>query len=69
MKDINSYIADDKSLGKGFMIGHSYFCNKKAEDLNNIIKYEILPLFEEYWYDDEESLSRCTATMNGVLND
>lgn len=69
MKNINSYIAEDKSLGKGFMIGHSYFCNKKLKDLRNIIKYDILPLFDEYWYDDEESLERCITTMNGVLND
>lgn len=69
LDNINSYITEDKSLGKGFVIGHSYFCGKKLNDLENIITYEILPLFEEYWYDDDESLERCNTTINGVLND
>lgn len=27
IKELNQEIAKDKSLGKGFCIGHSYFCN------------------------------------------
>ena len=26
VKELNTKIASDKSLGKGFCIGHSYFC-------------------------------------------
>ena len=69
LKEVNAYIAEDKSLGKGFLVGHSYFCNRNKQDLNSIITYDILPLFEEYWYDDEESLERCKTVINGVLND
>ncbi len=53
---LNKVIENDISLGGGFCIGHSYFCMDKdtvtEEDYKNIIKYEILPLLSEYWFDD-----------------
>ncbi len=51
---INTEIEKDVNLGKGFMVGHSYFCNyDKSENwYSDIIKYEIKPLLEEYWFDD-----------------
>ena len=75
IKKINEAIENDKSLGSGFKIGHSYFCpnlkdrkgNKK--DLEEIIRYEIIPLLEEYWYDDEDTLIQWENALNGVLND
>lgn len=58
MRSLNEDIKNDPALGKGFMIGHSYFCSNikegKATDLTEIVKYEIIPLLEEYWYDDED---------------
>jgi 5-methylcytosine-specific restriction protein B len=46
---LNSEIESEASLGKGFRIGHSYFCNvpnnvKSNEWYNGIIKHEIAPL-------------------------
>ena len=75
IKKINEAIEDDKSLGSGFKIGHSYFCpnlkdrkgNKK--DIQDIITYEIIPLLEEYWYDEEDSLLQWRDALNGVIND
>lgn len=75
IKKINEAIEQDKSLGAGFKIGHSYFCpnlkdrkgNKK--DIEDIIIYEILPLLEEYWYDDPDSIIQWKDALNGVLND
>ena len=57
VKSLNEAIANDDSLGAGFRIGHSYFCNLSLEDLDNsrlarIVKYEIAPLLREYWFDD-----------------
>ena len=52
---LNSAIAADDSLGEGFCIGHSYFCNLKEIDdqvLSSIVEYEIIPLLKEYWFDD-----------------
>lgn len=60
MEALNEIIADDnKNLGKGYRIGHSYFCNKPLEDEDvedwyyRIINFEIKPLIYEYWFDDE----------------
>lgn len=53
--ELNKEICKDASLGKGFCIGHSYFCNLKddnKETLQNIIDYEIAPMLKEYWFDD-----------------
>lgn len=56
--DLNSIIQDDISLGKGFKIGHSYFCNSINEvDYKNIIKYEISPLLKHYWFDDIQKVN------------
>ncbi len=54
-KRLNEEITRDESLGEGFCIGHSYFCNlTEATDdaLNDIVNYELAPLLKEYWYDD-----------------
>lgn len=53
--ELNNKICGDASLGKGFCIGHSYFCNltdDNKETLKNIIDYEIAPMLKEYWFDD-----------------
>lgn len=56
MGSINSEITKDVNLGKGFRIGHSYFSNYSASEswYEEIIKYEIEPLINEYWFDEEE---------------
>ena len=53
---INLEISKDVNLGKGFRIGHSYFCNYSISDkwYEEVIKYEIQPLIKEYWFDEEE---------------
>ncbi len=52
---INEKIASDSNLGKGFRIGHSYFCYPSTNEdwYRSVIEYEINPLIEEYWFDDE----------------
>ncbi len=57
---LNDEIARDESLGEGFCIGHSYFCNLiEVTDtaLADIIDYELAPLLREYWYDDRTKAS------------
>jgi len=59
---LNDYIADEKvsNLGKGFCIGHSYFCSKPNEGqsqlnwFNCILTFEITPLLREYWWDEKQ---------------
>jgi len=56
---LNGAIRSDKSLGAGFCIGHSYFC-QKPQDLDErvwfdrIVRTEIAPLLREYWFDDRD---------------
>ena len=52
---LNDTIRRDDSLGEGFCIGHSYFCNYETvdnKDISEIIEYEIIPLLKEYWFDE-----------------
>jgi 5-methylcytosine-specific restriction protein B len=61
IKELNKEITLDKSLGKGFCIGHSYFCGQtKCSDewLQAVVKFEILPMLSEYWFDDTSKLQR-----------
>jgi 5-methylcytosine-specific restriction protein B len=55
VENLNAAITADESLGEGFCIGHSYFCNlEKATDqnLSGIIEFELIPLLKEYWFDE-----------------
>lgn len=70
VKDLNKEIALDKSLGKGFCIGHSYFCGRDVcteEWLHSIVDYDILPMLSEYWFDDTAKLQRWENILQGVF--
>lgn len=63
VKELNRFISDDLSLGKGFRIGHSFFCNLKTDTITDrnlylIVEFEILPLIREYWFDDNSKVSK-----------
>ena len=54
---VNEKIKGDTNLGEGFQIGHSYFCDFKSSDDENIwwqeiIDFELKPLLEEIWFDE-----------------
>lgn len=58
---LNETIKSDKTLGKGYTIGHSYFCNIKnlnKEDYEDIINYEIAPTLRKYWFDNEDKAEK-----------
>ena len=58
---LNETIKSDKTLGKGYTIGHSYFCNRtnlNKEDYEDIINYEIAPTLREYWFDNEDKAEK-----------
>ncbi|MCI5668752.1 MAG: EVE domain-containing protein [Oscillospiraceae bacterium] len=70
VKDLNREIAADKSLGKGFCIGHSYFCGRDVctdKWLHSIVDYDILPMLSEYWFDDANKLQRWENILQGVF--
>jgi 5-methylcytosine-specific restriction protein B len=56
---LNNEISKDPNLGLGFNVGHSYFCNvpKGSGDIdwyNGIVRHELAPLLEEYWFDSND---------------
>lgn len=69
--DLNKKIADEDNsgLGKGFCIGHSYFCvppvpgQSNDEWYNTIIEYEVAPLLDEYWWDDKNKAEDCIKEL------
>lgn len=70
VKDLNREISLDKSLGKGFCIGHSYFCGRDIcteEWLHSIVDYDVLPMLSEYWFDDASKLQRWENILQGVF--
>lgn len=70
VKDLNRKITADRSLGKGFCIGHSYFCGRDVctdEWLHSIVDYDILPMLSEYWFDDANELMRWENILQGVF--
>ncbi len=69
--ELNRTIAADKSLGKGFCIGHSYFCGNNNNDnwLSSVIDYEIIPMLNEYWFDDSQKIQHWTNLLRGAFYD
>ena len=57
IKNLNDTI--EKEFGRGFCIGHSYFCKPNTETytiawLKNVIEFDIKPMILEYWFDNEK---------------
>ena len=70
VKDLNLAIEKDNSLGKGFCIGHSYFCGiEECNDqlLSQIVYYDILPMLSEYWFDDSDSYKYWENELRGIF--
>jgi len=72
---LNVSITGDSSLGQGFNVGHSYFIDsedgqlwpngKEDEVFTAIIKHEIAPLLEEYWFDNAGKAKEEIDKLNG----
>ncbi len=70
VKELNDEITKDKSLGKGFCIGHSYFCERDVctdEWLHEVVDYDIIPMLREYWFDEADKLQRWENKLQGVF--
>ncbi len=70
--ELNEEISRDKSLGKGFCIGHSYFCGRTKETctdewMQSVVDYDILPMLQEYWFDDDSKVQRWDNILHGVF--
>ncbi|WP_296827227.1 AAA family ATPase [uncultured Megasphaera sp.] len=70
--ELNEEIRRDQSLGKGFCIGHSYFCGKMKDTCTDrwmraVVDYDILPMLSEYWFDDDDKVQRWEHILHGVF--
>lgn len=68
--ELNKTIEQDTTLGSGFCIGHSYFCNKKSFDkkwLQNVIDFDIAPMLKEYWFDDTTKAKTEVDKLSALL--
>lgn len=74
IKILNKEITEDKSLGRGFQIRHSYFCGREElgctdEWMRSVVEFDILPMLGEYWFDEPDKLSRWEKNLRGVFDD
>jgi 5-methylcytosine-specific restriction protein B len=71
MNALNEVIAaDTKSLGPGYQIGHSYFCPRfgiTPDDdwYRRVVESEIVPLLQEYWFENEQKVKDRRAALLG----
>jgi 5-methylcytosine-specific restriction protein B len=71
MDELNEFILQDvHNLGRGFCIGHSFFVptdsvSNDSQWLHDIVEYEIVPLIEEYWGDDEKRRNTALDMVRG----
>ena len=73
VESLNRAIAEDESLGEGFCIGHSYFCNMKPETctdaaLDSIVEYELIPMLKEYWFDESKKVQDWERRLRKALH-
>lgn len=72
IQDLNKDIVKDDSLGKGFQIGHSFFCKMTKDTctidlLQEIVQFDIIPTLSEYWFDDEDSLKTWSEKLSNAV--
>ncbi|HHW7199340.1 AAA family ATPase [Staphylococcus aureus] len=71
IEELNKEIVQDDMLGNGFVIGHSYFSNIECIDkyeLSNIVEFEIIPMLEEYWFDEPSKINVWSEKLRNSIN-
>ena len=68
MGALNKIIRDDRELGRGFEVGHSYFVpddgDEPTEDwYRHIVDTQIVPLLREYWFDSPEMVKEAVGGL------
>lgn len=74
IKALNKEIAADPSLGRGFRIGHSYFCGRNPGEctsdwMHAVVEFDLLPTLAEYWFDEPKKLEQWEKRLRGVFDD
>lgn len=69
---LNATIEATPDLGRGYCVGHSYFCPRPGETADwawyrRVVETEIAPLLDEYWFDDRaQAEDAVEALLAGV---
>ena len=66
LSSLNEVISEDKDLGPGFRIGHSYFVPEETADeqwYQGIVDTQIAPLLREYWFDRPEQVDSLVSDL------
>jgi len=66
---LNMIINEDPTLGEGFCIGHSYFCDLDfgKRPLTRIVEFELIPLLKEYWFDEPQKLKEWVDKLRDAI--
>ena len=69
LMELNERIREDKDLGPGFQIGHSFFVpDDQTENVDegwyeSVVETQIAPLLREYWFDRPERAEELTELL------
>ena len=68
VRELNETIKNDKELGPGFQVGHSYFVPDDGEEpsedwYKHVVDTQIAPLLREYWFDSPEDVEKELARL------
>jgi len=69
--EVNQMIQDDATLGPEYLIGHSYFCPRRAEMdgqpvgnwYKTVVTNEVVPLLGEYWFDNTKRVGEARDVL------
>ena len=72
VESLNREISIDESLGEGFCIGHSYFCNLQPDTIDDswlygVVEYELIPLLKEYWFDEPMKVKDWSENLRSTI--
>ncbi len=72
VEDLNRSIKEDESLGDGFCIGHSYFCNFDPNVVTDqkfsiLVEHKILPMLKEYWFDEPSKIKEWSDKLRSAI--
>ena len=72
IESLNREISVDESLGEGFCIGHSYFCNLQPDTIDDswlygVVEYELIPLLKEYWFDEPTKVKDWSENLRSTI--
>jgi 5-methylcytosine-specific restriction protein B len=71
VKALNEFIGRDEALGAGFRIGHSFLCPEEevtVQWLSSVIEHELIPLLNEYWFDEPDKINQWTGKLRKAIS-